>query len=389
MAVLLVLQLLGGMMLSPQRTFFPVYLHELGYSALFISTLATLRQVMGLLASPLGGSLSDSWGRRRTLLLGELGFVSSSLVFLVTSPSATAVLWALGGLGMGLHTLGGQSYLMAAAPAGHLGLFTAFYNWGYTLGGTLSSPVAGLLLDRRGYTAFGLALTVLALGTIALNLLALPRSRAQRDAKASSWRALFGYRDLAGRPLVVMLVGLRFLPTVYWGMAMVLVPLLLVAAGASKTAIALYATASQAIAVLAQVAVGRAADRVGSKLPTAIAFSLLAVSALGIGLKGSQLWAMYVFGTLGTATAWSLSTLLPTWVVLVSEERERGRVLGWVHLWWNVGMIVGAMIGGALYERQPGLPFLVAGLLSVFSIALSFAFFRSASRTPSFQAADG
>ena len=64
-------------------------------------------------------------------------------------------------------------------------------------------------------------------------------------------------------------------------------------------------------------------------------------------------------------------------------------MLGWVHLWWNVGMIVGAMIGGALYERQPGLPFLVAGLLSVFSIALSFAFFRSASWTPSFQAIDG
>ena len=71
MIVLLLLQLMGGMMLSPQRTFFPIYLQELGDSAVIISTLASARQIMGLLASLVGGSLSDVLGRKWTLLAGE------------------------------------------------------------------------------------------------------------------------------------------------------------------------------------------------------------------------------------------------------------------------------------------------------------------------------
>ena len=43
MIVLLILQLMGGMMLSPQRTFFPIYVQEMGHTAVLISTLATVR----------------------------------------------------------------------------------------------------------------------------------------------------------------------------------------------------------------------------------------------------------------------------------------------------------------------------------------------------------
>jgi MFS family permease len=385
--VLLLLQLMGGMMLSPQRTFFPVYVKELGYPALLISTLATVRQAMGLLASLVGGSLSDLLGRKWTLLLGQIGFLASALIFVSPLPGPIAVLWALGGLGMGLHTLGGQSYLMDNAHPAYLGLLTAFYNWGYTLGGTLSSPVAGFLLDRWDYRVFGGALAILALGTIAANLTALPRSPVQGARPAAPWKKLFGYGDIAARAPVVLLVILRFLPTVYWGMALLLIPLLLDAAQASKTTIALYATVSQVIASLAQIVAGRAVDRFGCRWPTAVTFSVLVASALGTGVWSGRLWGIVTFGTLGAAAAWSLSTLLPSWAAQVAEPRERGRVLGWVHLWWNLAMIVGSMLGGSLFERWSGLPFLLAGALNVLAIAVAFAFFRTAAREKAVQAA--
>jgi MFS family permease len=375
-AILLLLQLMGGIMLSPHRTFFPIYARELGYSALWISAIAAARQAMGLIASPIGGISSDTLGRKWTLLIGQIGFLFSSLVFVTPSTAAISAFWTVGGLGMGLATLGSQSYLLDAAPRDRLGLLTALYNWGYTLGGALSSPVAGWLLDRWGYGALGLALIAFSLATLATNSFALPGPPAHDGHRTASSGALFGYRDVAARPEVIVLVLIRFLPTLYWGMALVLIPLLLDNAGATKTQIAIYATVSQVCASLAQIVVGRAADRLGARAPTIVVCSTLAISIISTGLLPHQLWSVFAFGTLGTSAAWSLSTLLPSQVALVSSAHERGRILGWIHLWWNLGMMAGSMLGGYLFERAAGLPFLVSGTINVLLIALAVFFFR-------------
>jgi MFS family permease len=373
--VLLALQLMGGMMLSPHRTFFPIYVEGLGYSAIAISAMSTARMAMALLASLVGGTLSDSLGRKWTLLLGNLGFLTGSLLFLSPSAWGIGVLWALSGFSMGLHTLGGQSYLMDNATPRYLGLLTAFYNWGYTLGGALGSPAAGFLLERWDYRLFGSALTVFALLTMAVNTFLLPHHPVQAAQRRFSPKNLFGYGDIATRPAVILLSLLRILPTVYWGAATVFIPLLLTATGATVTTVAWYAAASQVVASLAQIVVGRAADRFGAKWPTAVTFMALVACVLATGLLPGQLWSVFAFGMGGTAAAWSLSTLLPSLVAHVTEPAERGRVLGWIHLWWNAAMIAGSLLGGALYERGAGLPFLIAGALNVASIGLVFVFF--------------
>lgn len=373
---LLALQLMGGMILAPQSTFFPIYVKDLGYSAMLIANIVTTKQIAGLISSLVGGTLSDSLGRKRTLLLGNAGFLLSSFAFLVVSPNWIGLLWAIGGFGLGLHTLGGQSYLMDAAAASYLGLISALFNWGYTLGGALSSPIAGLLLDRWDYAVFAGALITFSAGTIAVNQFILPRSPVTRQARAPGLKRFFGYGDVAPRPTVLMLAALRFLPTVYYATMLILIPLLLDAAGASKTTIAWYATVSWVVASLAQAVVGRAADRLGPKSSTAMTFGALLVSVLGPGLWPSNLWVVFTFGTLGIAAAWSLSTLLPSLVAEATVPEERGRVLGFIHLWWNLAMVVGSMAGGALFEIASGLPFLVAGAANLFSLALLFVFYR-------------
>jgi MFS family permease len=152
--------------------------------------------------------------------------------------------------------------------------------------------------------------------------------------------------------------------------------LLFTAAGASKTAVALYATVSQVAASLGQIVVGRIADRAGCKWVVVITFAVLVSSILGTGILSDRLWGLFIFGTLGTTAAWSLSTLLPSLVAHAMESHERGRVLGWVHLWWNLGMILGALGGGLLFTYRAGLPFLAVAGLNCASIALVFVFFR-------------
>jgi MFS family permease len=101
----------------------------------------------------------------------------------------------------------------------------------------------------------------------------------------------------------------------------------------------------------------------------------LLAGILGIAALPNRLYGLLVFGTLSTAAAWSLSTLLPLWVARVTPTVERGRVLGWIHLWWNAAMVAGAMVGGALVEGRPSLPFVIAGVLNAGAIALAILFF--------------
>jgi MFS family permease len=383
MIFLLLLQLMGGMMLMPHRAFFPIYVQDLGYGAAQISMLSAMGMALALLASLVGGTLSDRIGRKWTLLLGNVGFGLGGLLYLTPRLGWIGLLWGVGSFCMGLHTLGSQSYLVDAAPSAYLGLSAALYNWGYTLGGALSSPALGYLLDRWDYRAFGSAVTAFALLAVAVTALYLPRLRPPADLdgaarSAASPRALFGYAALARRPIVVLLVAMRFLPTLAYGVATVFLPLLLADAGASKTVVAAYVTVSQAVASLAQVVAGRAADRWGGKWPTVLVYAALVASALGTGLLAGSLWGVFVFGTAAAAAAWSLSTLLPGWVAQVTVAAERGRVLGWIHLWWNVAMMLGSMLGGALYGRFPGLPFLLTGALNVFSVPLTVVFYRVA-----------
>ena len=144
--LLLVVQLLSGIVLSPQGFFFPIYLEEqLGYAAVFVSASVAMGRLLGMVASVVGGVLSDALGRKWTLVLGLIGLVFGSLLYMVRVPWLVILLWSVSGLGLGFHALGGQGYLIDAAGSERLGVISALYHWGFTVGGALSSPGAGAI----------------------------------------------------------------------------------------------------------------------------------------------------------------------------------------------------------------------------------------------------
>jgi predicted MFS family arabinose efflux permease len=75
-----------------------------------------------------------------------------------------------------------------------------------------------------------------------------------------------------------------------------------------------------------------------------------------------------------------ISTLLPSLVAQVTVPQDRGRILGWVHLWWNLAMMIGSLVGGYLFQQRAGLPFIVTGAVNVLSVLLVVAFFRVAAQ---------
>jgi MFS family permease len=178
---------------------------------------------------------------------------------------------------------------------------------------------------------------------------------------------------------------MRFLPTICYGMLLVFVPLLLKDAGASNATIALYATASSVCASLAQLAVGRITDRAGWRAPTGASYVVLAAASLAIAVFPGRLWVVFAAATAAVSAAWSLSTLTPTQVTQAVEPSGVGRALGYIHLFWNLAMILAGLTGGVLFEVWNGLPLLIGGIAAAAGLPLAAGFARvtgpEASRT--------
>jgi MFS family permease len=368
------IQLLNGIAIMPAGNFISIYLNEtMAFSVREVSQVIAFGQVVGMFASLIGGSLSDRWGYKQVMILGIIASALSSLVFVFRVPWLVVVLWGLSGAGIGLAALSGQGYLTLAAGANTLGVFSALYNWGYTVGGAIGNPAAALVLDQGSFAVFGLILvgygvliTVLALFLPALH----PKTKSPDiDIKNGGYRVL-----LRGRLIVLGL--LRFLPTCYYGV-MVLLPLLIKQQGGSNTAVAWYAASSAIIASLAQLIAGKIADRWGVRIPTVGAFMVILIAILGTIITAPiSVWGLYVFGALGVSAAWALSSLLPGLVSAAAEPEIHGRVFGILHLLWTFAMMLGTLLGGALLEVDIRLPFLIVGILNVIALGLTIPFFN-------------
>jgi MFS family permease len=374
--LLLAVQLLTGIVLAPAVTFFPVYLKEIGLSAVLISWIATLQRVMALGSSLIGGGMIDTIGAKRTLVGGQILYFAATFLFLARGPWWIALVWAVYGIGMGPTLLGATSYLIDKADRARLGLFTALLYWGFTLGGAIGNPLAAAILGRTGWRGLVPFTAIPAIGIVVATAIALPGS-ARRDPLARSPGGILSAAAFiaASRP-VRLLALMRFLPSFCYGMLLVFVPLLLKDAGASNATIALYGTASSVCASLAQLSVGRIADRAGWKAPTAASYTGLAVAAFAIAAFPNGLWIVFAGGTVALSAAWSLSTLLPTQMTKAVEPSGVGRALGAVHLFWNLALILAGLAGGVLFEAWNGLPFLVGGVAASAGLPVAAVFAR-------------
>jgi DHA1 family inner membrane transport protein len=383
-AVLVLVQTLNGVWYGPQVTFFPVYLQEqLGLAPAVIGALVSGALVAGMAVALFGGALTGMLGSKWVLVCGLAFSVVGALAFLVSAPGLVAVLWFASGAGLALITIGGASYLTRLSARGSLGALASVYMLSFTLGGVIGNPIGGVIIERRGFAAFGLA-ELAVIGFSALIAVLFMAYLKDRSAEPASLHAFWaGALPMIRRAKVRLLLGLRCLPTIFYGMLTVLVPLLLNTLSDNKALVAAYGTTTLILASAAQLAAGRAADRWGARGPTIVAYSTIILSGLGLAITAGTVWGLFLFGVLGVAAAWSLSTLMYVWVADGVAKPDHASAFGLLHAVWSLSMIMGSLLGGWLVRSAAGLPFLVAGLLNTGAIFLALAYYgRTAPRQP-------
>lgn len=361
-AALCIVAFLNSFFVSPFSALFPVYVEaDLGRLPLFTANLRALMLVLGGVFAVVAGRLCDRIGRKNTLLIGLAGSVLTGLVFRTGEPALLALLvWGMG-MASGPWSTAGQSYLIASVTPGRLGLGGALYFLSNTAGNSLGSLLTGRLKEGWTFPEIGDAM-LLALGALfVVAVFALPT-----DPKAplNARRAGGSYWPLLRRRDVHLLVGLRALVTTFWGMATLLMPLLVFRVGESAPLAAYFASVSLAVAAAGQLAVGYLSDRVGVFRPLMVSGGGVVLSALALAFWADSLPGLFAAGTALTAAAWAVSTLIPKLIDAVAGPDEKNRLVGLGHFVWSAAMVGGSVLGGLLVEIDAALPFYLGAALA-------------------------
>ena len=326
----------------------PFYAQTFGASPLAIGLLFASFSLAQLVASPLLGHWSDTWGRRPVLILSLIGTVVSFVMLaLAHSLAMLFVARVVDGLSGGNITTA-RAYIGDIATeenrAKYFGMLGAAFGLGFIIG-----PGLGGLFAHISYTAPIWAAAVITVIATLLAWLWLPETVHRVTAVAGSpWKAL---RELGSRRHLRLLFAIDFL---YWG------------------SFAVYQTT---FALFGQRRFGFDAPHIGYLLA---AFGFLGVLVQGalVGLVARHLGEkrMLVIGLLFAAVGWGGSAMThslpifllmlvpgaigigfcnPSLVSLVSGaagRHEQGRVQGAAGALESLGRTIGPIWGNGLLQ---------------------------------------
>ena len=381
-AVLCAVSFLSHFTAAPFATLLPVYVEaDVGARPLFTGYLRTLMFALGGVFAVVGGRLCDLFGLKPMLLVGLAGSIAAGLAFQSTDFRILTFFVLLAGIAAGPMSAAGQSYLIASAGSERLGLGGALFFLTFTLGSSAGSLCTGLVKPLWSFQQIGAVMAVAAAAVVLAAMLLLPdiSGPPRGREKLSLWRA---YRPLLRRREVHLLVGMRLGITSFWGMAILVLPLLVFRVSGSAAAAAWYGAVSLAAAAVCQVAAGWLRDRYGRTRPLLVSAAGVAACALCLGFGAGSLTWLFLFGTGLAAAAWGVSVLVPGLIDEVAPAAEKNRLVGLGHLAWSAAMALGGLAGGLLVEVDPGLPFFTGAVLSLAGGACLYGLCRRLDRMP-------
>jgi MFS family permease len=240
----------------------------------------------------------------------------------------------------------------------------------------MGSAIGGELIDRFNYGVVGggtiFVMALLILGALIL----LPRLPRGGDERESFTQMLAGYGEMLRRREVRLLLGMRFLPTYYWGTVSLLLPVLIARTSGVRVA-GYYGASRDLFAACCQLISGRICDAVGAKSTALVATCLVALSAMLIALNADSTILLFVLGVFSAGAAWSVSITMPRLIDEFFATEEKGRGVGITHLAWSSGFLSGHMVGGRLESVSISLPFAMAAGMVIISAMLAFRLWRS------------
>lgn len=351
-------------------------------AAAVVGVFGTVWAAMQVVGSPLLGALSDRFGRRRIILLSNLGLGLDYMLMAV----APTLQWLFVGRAISGFTSASFStaaaYIADVTPperrAAQFGMLGAAFGLGFVVGPAVGGLLGEVSLRLPFWVAGGLSLANALYGLLILPE-SLPASRRapfswRRASPLGSLRLLGSHPELVGLAAATLLyfVAHEVLPSVTvlyldyrygWGEAAV--GLVLAAVGVCS-------------AVVSAALVGPAVARLGERraLLTGLACGTAGFAVYGLAPSG----ALFMAGV-PLAALWGLSG--PAMQALMSRHigpSEQGQLQGALSSMRGLTGMLGPLLFTQIFAaaidpdsgvRSPGAPFLLAALLTLGALGLA------------------
>ena len=339
----------------------PAHLTQLGggeYKG-FIIALFTLTAAI---SRPFSGKLADTVGRIPVMVVGSLVCVLCGLVYpWALTVGSFLLLRLLHGFSTGFKPTGTAAFIADIVPANRrgeaMGILGMTGGLGMAVGPWLGAQVVEVSsLNVLFYLSAGLALlSVLVQGTLTETL-----PKAQRQPFRLALLRLDWRREVL-EPRVLAPALATLLCLFPYGAIVTVVPDQSQALGLSK---GIFFSCYTAASLATRLALGKASDTYG-RVPV-LRWSA-AVMALGLGLLA---WSPGAGWFLAGAVVYGLgaglnSPTLYAWTVDLSDPTRRGRGVATMYIALEVGIMLGALAAGWIFDNQTGrLPYVHATSLA-------------------------
>lgn len=362
-----------------------------------IGSLTTLGMLVGAL---LVGGLSDSFGRRKVLLISTAWFSALTLLTaLAPTPELFGLLRLLAGIGLGGVMPTAIALTIEYAPAGRQQFYNAMMFVGYSVGGVLAALLALVLVEPLGFR------WLIALGAIPGLLLVpviakfLPESmsylaRRGETARAQEFSASFGVELSSSVPasetgpagaLRYLLGPRRLRPLVLFSIAsfagLLLVyglntwlPEIMRSAGYPLGSSISFLLVLNLGAVVGSIGAAALADRVGSRIAVTVAFVAAVVTLIGLSLQ-PQAALLYVFVALAGLGSIGTQILVNGYAAAYFPAWTRGTAVGVTLGVGRLGAVLAPLMVGFIIESGLSFEwnfyaFLLAAALGLVAILL-------------------
>ena len=360
--------------IAAAHSLLPIYVErDLGMAPVFTGALVATETAVGGCIAVGAGAMADRIGHRLVLVTGILGFSAGLLKFLTGIPWVLILLAVILGLAHGMRSTAAQSYLLSVTSRQSVGISAAAFFLGGTIGTAVSAAIAGPIIEAYGFGVY-------AYGGLALNLipaaLTLRYLQDIRPVRQSSGDRDLRTRDILKRRDVLLMGGLRFFPTAFFGVWSLTLPLLIFRATNSVLTTALYTAAGMGLSAVSQFIVGRWSDRCGRAQPIYTVLSILIIASAVAAFAWTSTEVLIVAGIVGIIGAWNMSVLVLATVRDRTAPFERNRVVGFVHALWSFGLLSGSLVAGASLDIHPTIPLLLATAANGAALLISIRLFR-------------
>jgi MFS family permease len=380
--IAMILGNIGGEMYGP---LLPLYLKELNASVSQIGLFFTLSQIVPLALQILGGWVSDTLGRLRSIALGSL---AGNLVF-VGFIFAPTWQWVMTGMVFSAMTrsLVGPSFsaFIAEQSSEHnrarvFGITETLF----MIVSVLGPPMGGWLADTYGFRSMLAVAWVFYIGATLIRV-GMARHATRTQAEKPQKLAFSGLRDnlkqmvglVTAGGLVTWILITDGVRDIAFALSGNLMPVYLEdIGGMTYMQIGWLGSVFGVCMMLTNIPAGWLADKKGERLGIVIGFTMEFIAMFMFvrvsGFWGYALvWALFGFG---------VGMMAPAYNSLISKavpEKMRGTAFGLFSTSLGVVSLPAPAVGAALYERVgPRVPFLITGFAALLSVIPAWSKFK-------------